>query len=136
MEASNEDQTTKRFLKHFTFDYEYRQFGILVAKVRVSIIDLPNGDDFVLLRNTEKGKPVSKVSEQVASGIRDRLGLDPQNTQWGENYLEYGKRIDIVTYTWNRTTKKYSSPKWYAAPEWMNEYVFKILETPVTLFPN
>jgi len=122
--------TMDKFRAHFTFELLYKRYGIDVARVSVSVLNLPNGDDFVLFTDLGQLDSVSNQSELIATRIRERLGLDEHSTQWGEHYKGMGKRIDLVSYTWDPARNKYTHPRWNKAPQWLSDYVFDVLSRP------
>ncbi|MFW5645186.1 MAG: hypothetical protein ACOCZL_04680, partial [Bacteroidota bacterium] len=97
---------------------------------------LPDGKNFVLMRNTGDGASVSSISEKVATAILYRFGLDPERTVWGEYYAEYNRNIEIVKYTWHPERQKFLYPVFESAPEWLSKYVFEMLKKPVTYSLN
>lgn len=130
-------------VKHFTFDYEYARFGVVVSTATVSVIDLPNGKDLILLTYTDPtvSSKTATVVDEMASRLVGRLGLDPENVSWAEHYpLHTPDRIDLVSMKWAYHTKKYFNPYWAKAPNWMASYIFEALkqpiEYPLTLQPD
>ncbi len=129
-------QRVNNFKKHFSFEYQHRAYGTNISRVYVSIISLPDGKNFVLMRNTGDGVSVSSISEKVATAILYRFGLDPERTVWGEYYAEYNRNIEIVKYTWHPERQKFLYPVFESAPEWLSKYVFEMLKKPVTYSLN
>jgi hypothetical protein len=118
----------KKLFSNYTFEYQFKKYGILVSEVRVSQLVLPNGGEFILLTDTGRFNNLASFSEEIATRLQQRLNVDPLQTEWGEHYQSHKDRIDIVNYKWDYTKNRYTNPIWTKAPTWMSNYILNYID--------
>lgn len=93
--------------------HEYLGYGIHQSKCMVYIKEVTNprygSTTFVCFENMDEGTSITNASEQLASEIVQKYGLDPENTRFFETYDR--EQIDEISYSWQDLVA--SSPKWF-----------------------
>lgn len=105
------------------FQHEYEGFGTHPSKCMVYIkkVTNPRYSDtmFVCFEDLGEGTCVTNASEQLATEIVKKMGLDPENTRFFETYDR--QQLDEITYSWKDLEA--SNPKWFP-PEFNLKHVF------------
>lgn len=105
------------------FQHEYEGFGTHPSKCMIYIkkVTNPRYSDtmFVCFEDLGEGTSVTNASEQLATEIVKKMGLDPENTRFFETYDR--QQLDEITYSWKDLEA--SNPKWFP-PEFNLKHVF------------
>jgi len=65
---------------------------------------------FIGFEDIGDGTSVTNASEDIATEIVAKEGLDPEKCRFFEFYPEFGGEVDEISYTWK--SGKAISPKW------------------------
>jgi hypothetical protein len=94
------------------FQHNYKGFGAHPSKCMVYVKKVTNpryGDTtFICFEDLGVGTSVTNASEQLATEIVEKLGLEPEKTRFFETYDK--KTLDEISYSW--LDYKASSPDW------------------------
>ena len=95
------------------FQHEYLGLGVhpSVCMVYVKKVTNPRYGDvhYVCFEELDKGTSVTNASEQLATEIVQKLGLEPEAIRFFETYDR--ETIDEISYSWKDLVA--SNPKWF-----------------------
>lgn len=95
--------------------HEYKGHGVFFSRCTVHIKEVDN-TTYVGFEDMGEGTSVTNASEQIASEIVNREGLDPKKTRFFEWYPYYDGEVSEIIYTWGedfRTLEhKARDPQW------------------------
>lgn len=98
-----------------TYIHEYKGHGVFFSRCKVHIKE-EDGITFVGFEDMGEGTSVTNASEQLATEIVEKEGLDFKNTRFFEWYPYYDGEVSEVIYLWglDKQTDKLKAVK----PEW------------------
>ncbi|HPI82647.1 MAG TPA: hypothetical protein PK122_05465 [Candidatus Paceibacterota bacterium] len=91
-----------------SYVHEFRKWG----PVSRCIVHIREAGGFTLIgfENTGEGTSVTNASEDLATEIVAKEGLDPKKCRFFEFYPEYDGDVDEIIYTWD--SGKARNPQW------------------------
>jgi hypothetical protein len=83
-----------------TYIHEYRGYGIHPSRCKVYILKDIFGQSWIGFENLGEGTSVTNASEQLATEIVEKEGLDPMKCKFFEWYPEYEGDVSEIAYIW------------------------------------